>query len=70
MLDVTATVVTNLHLGLSDLLTILAIPSGTWWVWRSRYGLAKAAAVLHLRCRFLLDGRQKAAGGSLRHLTL
>ncbi len=60
MFDLTVTTATNLHFGLPELLIILAIPSGTWCAWKSRYGLARAVAVL---CRpFLPDGRQEAAG--------
>ncbi len=60
MLDATITTVINLHVSLPELLAALAIPSGTWWAWKRRYGLAKAAAVL--RRRSLPDSRQRAAG--------
>lgn len=60
MFDVTVTTVTNLHFGPHELLTVLAIPFGTWWAWRSRYDLARVTMVL--RRRSLPDGRQKATG--------
>ena len=59
MFDITVTTVTNLHLGPRELLTVLAIPFGTWWVWSSRYDLAKVA--LSLRRRSLPNSRQEAA---------
>ena len=58
MFDVTVTTVTNLHLSPADLLAVLAVPFGTWRAWKSRYDLARIAAVL--RRRFPLDGHQKA----------
>ena len=60
MLNATITTVINLHVSLPELLAILAVPSGTWWAWKRRYGLARAAAVL--RRRSLPDNRQEAAG--------
>lgn len=56
MLDATITTVINLP----ELLAALAIPSGTWWAWKRRYGLTRAVAVM--RRRSLPDGQQKVAG--------